>query len=284
MEFCLDLEAFERFLPGNLGGNELKIDLSECNFVRPEGALALFLLLRHSVERGVRPTVIRPKDSGVDSYFERTGVPYLTFECVTYEPHADDLIMRSWTERETMQEITQVTSKKDVGKIVDKCGLALERQFQSEDIVRSLKSAMVETFQNMPDHANPGSPSDFEGYTNIQSYSKGKRVVVAAGDLGVGIKGSLQTSRIYGRNFMTDLQAMELAVFERASRYAGSIDANEHGGGLHLAMNLVKALRGITVVRSGRAALIIKPWGPAVRRENLKFFPGTQITITVSGS
>ena len=105
--------------------------------------------------------------------------------------------MRSWTEHETMQELTRVKDQKHVAKIVEKFGVALSNQYRDEDITRRLKSTMLETFQNMPDHANPRSPSDFEGYANLQSYLNGARIVVACGDLGVGIRKSLHVFLIF---------------------------------------------------------------------------------------
>jgi hypothetical protein len=282
MEFCLDLEGFEKLLPGSIGRDQPVIDLRKCSFIQPEGALGVFLLLRYYICEGKRPRVLRPNDPDVDSYFERTGVPVMTFKEVEYVPDPSDVIMHSWTDRETMQAITPVVEQKEVGGIVEKFGLALKKYIQVKEVVNKLMSSMVETFQNMPEHANPKNPKDFEGYANIQSYPKGNRVVVAAGDLGIGIKKSLGTSPIYNRLSLTDMDAIERAVFQRATRYAGLRQASEHGGGIQRAVENLKMLRGITVIRSGCAALIIGPWGNPQRRTGLKYFPGTQVTFTIA--
>lgn len=280
MEFQLDLEYFESILPNHYSAHPV-VDLRECGFARPEAILGIFLLLRHIIREGGRPKVIRPLDSNVDSYIERNGVYARTIDDVDYEPHADDIIMRAWGNSQTMQAITPVTSQREVSGIVDRFALALESQFRDSKTVRQMKSAMIETFQNMPEHANPKNPSEFEGYTSVQLYLGGRWVVVAAGDLGVGIKRSLQTSPIFSRMLITDLEALEKTVFERASRYRGLEESQEHGGGLHRAKEIAALVKGIIVVRSGCAAIIIKPYGNVEKRADLKYFPGTQVTITV---
>jgi hypothetical protein len=45
-----------------------EIDLRECGFVQPEGALGLFLILMHYVKQHKRPIVRRPKDEDFGVY------------------------------------------------------------------------------------------------------------------------------------------------------------------------------------------------------------------------
>jgi len=283
MGFKLDIEGFEDLLPYDLEAVKPVIDLRECEFVYPEGALGVFLLLRYWIRQRKRPLVKRPTDYDVNNYFERTGVPRATYDVVDYQPNTFGLFSQKWNELETMQEITPVTSQTDVARIVEKFGGSLKQQYQDKEIVMSIQSAMLETFQNMPDHASLGKKENFEGYANIQMYEDKSRVVVAAGDLGVGIRGSLCTNKKYSRVARTDLSALKLVVDMAASRYDED-GLKSRGGGLQRAIENVKAVNGSAVIRSGTAAILIKPRTALLERSGLKFFPGTQITIKVSNS
>lgn len=273
----LDINGFEALLPGRIDLADPVIDLRDCTWVQPDGALGVFLLIRYFIRIGKRPTVYRPLDPDVDSYFERTGVPIRTHHDVDYVPDASDIIMNAWRERATMQEITQVRERNEVARIVEKLGMALKEHINEELILRKLKSAMLETFQNIPDHANPENDSDFEGYVNIQSYENGRRVVVAVGDLGVGIHKSLSMNDRLARTFMSELDAIKKAVLERFSRFTNQRD---RGGGLGRAAANVKNIGGYMIIRSGSAALTITPYGNR-ERSGLKHFPGTQIAIKI---
>lgn len=280
MEFDLDLNWFEKNIPPRFPPREPKIDLRDCTWIYPEGAIGVFLILRHYVQKGLRPTVFRPTDRDVDSYFERTGVMFNTYEEVNYVPEIDDIIYHNWYERNTMQEITRVANLSQIAGIVDKFGNALNTQIDDKRILVKIKSAMLEAFQNMPMHANPENPREFEGYANLQIYENSSRIVVAAGDLGVGIKKSLQTSKLYKTIVMNDLDGIKRVVYQGASRYAGTPKDSEHGGGVRRVFDIVKGLKGGVAIRTGTAAIIMRPFRRIEERENLQYFPGTQITIT----
>jgi len=183
-----------------------------------------------------------------------------------------------------MKELTRIQDEEHVTKVVTKFREFLLKEVAQKKLIMNLESAMLETFQNMPDHANPHHPSDFEGYANIQSYvlNKGKRAMIACGDLGVGIRKSLQTSSIYSRvSSMTDRDAIRRAVLEKASRYRGT-EERDRGGGLFRTVQNVMEANGVIIVRSGTASLKIGPFGRKSTRQALKYFPGTQICSTVT--
>ena len=280
MAFRLDLEGFENLLPEHVELAKSIIDLRDCEFIRPDGALGVFLLLRYWIQIGKRPILYRPQNPNVDSYFERTGVPILTQDDVDYSPDIKDIIFRSWTERNTMNEIIRITDEDNAARVVDKFVNALKVQNKEKVIVKKLRSAMIESFQNMPQHANPKSPLDFEGYANLQAYDKQSRVVVAAGDLGVGIKKSLMLSNLYSRLFLRDIDAIRMVANKAASRFDEE-GLKSRGGGIQMTIKNINSVKGSTLIRSGTAALIIDPYGNQRELPKLKYFPGTQINITV---
>jgi hypothetical protein len=281
MGFELDLEWFEKNIPPRFPPQNPIIDLRDCSWIYPEGAIAVFLIVRYYNQIGLRPTIIRPTNQDVDTYFERTGVIINSYQYVDYVPKPENIISHSWYERKTMQEITKVEDSSHVARIVNKFGNALKNQINNDSVVTKMKSVMLETFQNMPEHANPNNPSDFEGYANIQIYKDANRIVVAAGDLGVGIKNSLQTSELYKRVQMDDLDAIKRVVYQRASRYAGTPKDSQHGGGVHRVFDIMKRLKGGIAIRSGTAAIILRPFNKYELVKNLRYFPGTQISITL---
>ena len=114
MNFRLDLQGFENLLPDDLDECRPTINLSNCDFVLPEGALGVFLLLKYWISKGKRPQVFRPELFDTDSYFERTGVPRSTYGFVDYHSSTMDLFRQRWNELGTMQEITPVSNQDDV--------------------------------------------------------------------------------------------------------------------------------------------------------------------------
>lgn len=211
VELSLDFDEFERLIPGRVELARPVIDLRTCTWIAPDGALSVFLLMRFYAGSGKTPTVYRPLDSHVDSYFERTGVYVRSKEWVHYVPPVDDVIGHIWHPSSTMNEITPVSSEIHVREVIDKFRGAADGCFDRM-IVRRASSALLEMVQNIPDHANPDNPEDIEGYVSLQTYRDGKKITIAVGDLGIGIRKSLMLNDLYVGASFTDLQAVKKAI------------------------------------------------------------------------
>lgn len=281
MEFSLDFDEFERLIPGRVDLAHPVIDLRNCTWIAPDGALSVFLLMRYFLARGKRPTVYRPTDSNVDSYFERTGVYVRTKDQVDYVPPVDDVICNVWHPSSTMKEITPVTSESDVGEIIAKFRGAAEG-FHDRIMIRKASSALLEMVQNIPHHANPNNPAEVEGYVSIQIYKDGKKITIAVGDLGIGIRESLSSNDLYAGSSFTDLQAVKKAIIDRASRLKRENELR--GGGLRRMKDHIASLNGIVIVRSGTCGITFYPDGRTFEREHLNYFPGTQLAFTVKST
>ena len=277
MPFTLDLETFEEMLPQRVDLASPSLDLRQCCWVYPQGAMGLLLLLRYHVRKGARPRVFRPVDQNVDSYLERMGIYLLTHLDVEYIPDLSNVLGHIWTERDTMQAVTPVESAEQVAALVEKFQHGLAAQLSNQGTVNNLSHSVLEILENMPLHANPADPERFEGYANIQTYMNGRKVMVAVGDLGVGIKESLQTSKVYRTRILTHCDAVLLAAENKASRFHGT-KRRHHGGGLHRAIEHARLAECFIYVRTGDSMVV---WGPGEYRseEKVKFFPGTQILI-----
>lgn len=276
MTFTLDSAAFEAMIPARLPSKKFKADLRKCGWVYPDGAMGVFLLLRYLVREGLKPVLLRPLNSDVDCYIERMGVYAMLVDDVDIVPEPSDVLDNPWYERATMQGLTHVKNAEDVGSLVDKCRATLSEQIPDLSVASSFSSAFLEIMENMPLHANPEDPKKFEGYANIQTYQNSKRLIMAAGDLGVGIRASLSTNKEYSPKIGSHLDAIDLAVEQRASRFYGT-EKKHHGGGLHLAIDQVRGVNAFISVRSGDTLVT---WGPNQKKQvrtDLKFFPGTQI-------
>jgi hypothetical protein len=97
--------------------------------------------------------------------------------------------------RETMQVLTPIRSHQDVRPISDRFANYLERDLRFErELVDEMWAVMVEMIENVPHHAYPGGfPGPIkEGFVNIQYLPNVEKLYFSVGDLGVGIRGSLE--------------------------------------------------------------------------------------------
>jgi hypothetical protein len=111
-------------------------------------------------------------------------------------------------------------------------------------VVDELFEAVGELTQNVLDHS--GSPAG--GFIAAQRYKAGMpddRIVIAVGDVGIGICESLQPR--YGR--MTDAEAIERAIRQNVSRLV----TPGRGQGLWSVVDGVNRLKGSLSIRTGRA-------------------------------
>jgi len=281
MGYELNLDKFEKLIPEDILYDDLEIDLRECDWISPQGAMGLFLLLRYYIQQGKSPIVFCPINRDVHNYLERTGTYIRTYENVNYVPSVGDVIKNNWYASDSMGDITELVNDAQVADIIGKFRNAMSLQISDKTKVTKMSSSILEIFQNIPLHANPLDDSSLEGYVNIQSYKNSGKVIICAGDLGIGIRTSLLTNKTMEKNEMSHLEAINKATEEKISRFSGT-KRKDHGGGLMRAIELVRSVNGYIYVRSGTAMIV---WGPKemkFEKSELKHFPGTQIIIRIS--
>jgi anti-sigma regulatory factor (Ser/Thr protein kinase) len=140
--------------------------------------------------------------------------------------------------------------------------------------------ALSETCQNVVEHAKHG------GWVAVNSYRWQKRLggrrvlVIAVCDAGIGFKASLESAPSRPRSSRwDDGMALEEAVMRGVSRFRDT----GRGQGLAGVRRFIGKWDGKFSVRSGTARLAIVPsWDDDVPlQEDLPFFPGSQVQITI---
>ncbi len=188
------------------------------------------------------------------------------------------------TPSDVLLPITPIRAFDDVSTVVGKIQERAQRILASEINLAPKASVrfvmtLSEVCQNIIEHAGTG------GWVAVQTYYWKKRlgrkvVVIAVSDAGIGFRRSLEATqaRQVGERW-GDGAALELALMHNVSRYRDP----GRGQGLYHIRSYLTRWQGKISVRSGTARIaIVPPWDddPALA-EQLPFFPGSQVQITI---
>lgn len=277
----LDDYTFEQILePLSALSPDAKVilDARHTRWASPYGLTGLLTLAQTRLEK---PTLAVPDTDDTASYWARTG----------FFRHAADLytlrgnIPRGrQSESSVLLEITSVSQSDDVHTVVDKVQQKAQAILVNElklDAAATMRFTMAlsETCQNIVEHAQRG------GWVAVQTYRWQKRlgrrvVVIAVCDAGIGFRRSLESKpgRVRSDRW-DDGMALEEAVMRGVSRFRDS----GRGQGLAGVRRFISNWDGKFSVRSGTARIAIVPtWDEDVPlKENLPFFPGSQIQVTI---
>ncbi|HXY32230.1 MAG TPA: ATP-binding protein [Gemmatimonadaceae bacterium] len=255
------------------------LDARHTRWASPYGLTALLTLAQTRLER---PTLSAPEAEETTSYWARTG--FYRYAEELFELHGAAHKHRPSTESDVLLEITPVAKSEDVHEVVwriqQKSQSILARELNI-DARATMGFAMTlsEACQNIVEHAGRG------GWVAVQTYRWQRRlgrrvVVIAVCDAGVGFRKSLETSqtrRLSDR--WDDGMALEDAVIRGVSRFRDP----GRGQGLAGVRRYIGRWDGKLSVRSGTARIAIVPsWDDDVPlEENLPYFPGAQMQITI---
>ena len=155
----------------------------------------------------------------------------------------------------------------------------MEEDFQTVlarhgSLIETCHTAFSEIATNVIYHAETGG-----GYVLAQqcNYRNGPMVEIAVADCGIGIQASLQKNHKYA-HILSDADAIELATKEGIS----SLEDRYRGYGLYHVTYDVKSnnAREITI-RSGHGTITLKGNGNITKRDNLPFYSGTILNVTI---
>jgi len=172
-------------------------------------------------------------------------------------------------------ELTRIEKKNgsqqdDIKNILSRLSVILQNQLNfKEKETAGLSTIISELCYNIKDH------SEDEGYVAVQRYQRrtdGKRyVIIGVGDLGVGIKNSL--NKRFDVSTWSHLEAIIQALKKDFSAYP------ERGLGLYMVSKITKDYSGTLHIRSGDFRLYLRH-NP--RGVETALFPGTQVSISLS--
>ena len=258
---------------------KILVDARHTRWASPFGLTALLTLAQ---SRGERPSFASPEAEDTVSYWTRAG--FFEHAAELFEIVGNAPRRKSTSESDVLLEITPIAKSDDVhevvGRIQQKAQHILTRELNL-DAKATMGFAMTlsEACQNIVEHAGRG------GWVAVQTYRWTKRlgrrvVVIAVCDAGVGFRQSLESAP--GRpksDRWDDAMALEEAVVRGVSRFRDP----GRGQGLAGVRRYVGRWDGKLSVRSGTARIAIVPtWDDDVAlRENLPYFPGAQMQITI---
>lgn len=250
----------------------IRLDMAAVTWIQPYGAVSLHGVCRYLKQFTQKPVLLSRLREDIHAYLRRIDF----FAC------EDDLVspleeFRSSKDfgrsrsSSTVLELFPVRTSEDVYKVASRGRQILTSWLQgaAEDINR-IVSLVAEACSNVVDHSGD------VGIVMIQKYDcdRGRSVDIklAISDLGKGIRQSLQTK--YGAISDTSSGFIEKALDGFSAR------PGERGGqGLDAIRRIATASGGTLHIRSERGSVQTTPAGRA-SRDDLPFFPGTQIAIT----
>lgn len=250
--------------------HEFTIDMSEVSFLRPFDTLNLLLAIRLIFSKTTHPITLANIPDSVHKYLDRIDFFKMGNRWVV----PDKKITEKWYRKkasDNLLELTKITTYEEKVKIISR----VKRIFShwlSPDKVSFLEKIISELCDNVQEHS--GDPNvvvlmqkyDHRDHTNI---------VVAIGDLGQGIRGSL--SKIHPSIGTDPIDFLNAALNGATSRPSG-----RGGLGLGQVEQITEKNAGYFWIRSENAAIFSHGRDFRERVDTLPFLPGTQIVAELN--
>ncbi len=264
-------------------GEKLFFDARGVQWGSPYALISLLTAAQAIADaKGEKPLLAVPASDDVKSYWGR--ISFFQHAGELFELHGKLPRQRGAAHADTLLEITPVRASEDVHEVVGRIQEGASRILTGElgleaKATMGFAMALSEACQNIVEHAGTG------GWVAVQAYNYrrrlGRRVaVIAVSDAGIGFRRSLEPTqgRRYGDRGR-DGTALESALLQGVSRFRDP----GRGQGLAGIKRYLQRWQGKISVRSGTARIAIVPaWdddAPLV--ENLPFFPGAQLQVTI---
>ena len=248
----------------------------------PYGLVALLTLGQALAEAKLpRARFAVPESAEAKSYWSRMGFFHWAAE---YFDLVGSVRKKPFdTPSDVLLPITPIRAFDDVTNVVGTIQERAQRILSSEinlapqATVRFVMT-LSEVCQNIVEHAGTG------GWVAVQTYFWKKRlgrkvVSIAVSDAGIGFRRSLESQASKFGDRWGDGVALEMALMHNVSRYRDP----GRGQGLYHIRHYLSRWQGKISVRSGTARItIIPPWDDDQSlAEQLPFFPGSQVQITI---
>ena len=251
----------------NQGLERPTIDLSGVTFFTPYALVYLGMFLRHHYARGKGFAVVLPRSPVAHEYLQRQNFfDRFNFNTATIEQR----VLRRFTTSTSLNDIVDLEAHPYIAYEVTDSILNLLRN-NHVDIDTSLFANIVsELVDNFAQHA--GQPL---ATLAMQYYPRPRRVMMAVGDCGVGVRASLATKPQYA--YLTArphteaiLKALEPLVSSKREGGMGLTEVNED----------VRQANGRLIITSGNGRVIVDQYGTrhGVTSHDLS---GVQVEISV---
>ena len=261
---------------------KILVDARHTRWASPYGLTALLTLAQSRTGGGEKPAFAVPEAEDTVSYWNRAS--FFKYAEELYDLHGHVPRRAPSGDSNVLLEITPIAGSEDVHEIVGHIQAKSQQILTGELHLESKATlgfglTLSEVCQNIVEHAGRG------GWVMVQTYTWRKRlgrrvVVIAVCDAGIGFRKSLESTPGHARaDRWDDGAALEDAVIRGVSRFRDP----GRGQGLAGVRRYLDRWNGKLSVRSGTARIALLPsWDDDVPLlENLPFFPGAQMQVTI---
>lgn len=246
-----------------------QFDLRSVTFIEPHGVIALIIGARHLVacsDQRVRITNIPPK---IYPYLHRMDFLTVGQNWLWTTDTCDEEAWSRSSTTENLLELTTMASPDDLRRAMERAHIIFSHWLPAHYLNR-LHTVVSELCTNIYTHSE-----DPAGCILIQKYASEARnqilVRVAVGDMGVGIRGSLQQR--HGQIGQTPMDYLEAALHGRSAR------SHRGGMGLRMIEQIVAEQGGYLWLRSENAAILSRGAANRQQMAGLATIPGTQVAV-----
>ncbi|MDP9750370.1 MULTISPECIES: ATP-binding protein [Thermoanaerobacter] len=233
--------------------NEVIIDLSELEFIKPVGIAYVITLIKYSqyLRNSKGYKIIKPRNKNVHDYLARMGFYDLLNLSVPYPYFKHDSEGR-------FCEIRELETPEDVYNVSQQINEIIVRNIKGEYKLKNCISySVAEVIENVFHH----SKSPVNGFACAQVYPVERVVEIAVVDAGIGIKHSL--SKKY-KDLKTDIEAIEKAL---ELYVTCKTDNTNSGEGLYFTKKFIEENKGELVILSGYGKY--KLFGGQIEKKNI---------------
>ncbi len=263
------VEAFLESVAGVSGAKQVIFDFTDRKFFRPYGTMTIVLAARHLAKTTKRPVTFSNVSTTIRKYFQRINL----FEMGKNWIHLTEFSTPAYysPDSENLMELTAVSGYDDIVKILKRTDIIFS-DWVNKGAQNDIRKVLDELCQNVQEHSG-----DSQVCMLIQKYSDKrnrslKNVCIAIGDLGKGIRASLEET--HGELRDSTLDYLHDVLEGITSRKTG-----RGGLGLPSTEAVAEKTGGYLWIRSETAS--IRTTGSSSRsrqgRTNLAYFPGTQV-------
>jgi hypothetical protein len=258
-------------LLSDITSTQYTLNLENAGFVKPMGIMALVLTARRIAEQSGHSVYLVNLTPDLQSYLERINLFTVAKEWLQLDEELP--AEQRWDrnpQTSNLLELTPIIDASDVARVMERAEAIFSRWLQLPNL-NSLLKVISELCSNIYQHS--GDP---HGFVMIQRYRVVSRhevdVVLAAGDMGRGIRGSLAAK--YPELGDEPVNYIQAAMDGHTSR-----DTGRGGLGLRTVEETVAKEGGYVWLRSETAA--IRSFGLDRRYPftDLAPMPGTQVVV-----
>ncbi len=249
----------------DLAADRPTVDLSDVTFVTPFAVVYLGMFLRFHNSLGKSFDWRLPRKEAVEGYLESIRF----YERFRFAKGFVEVVSARRKDLATsLNDIIDVERKPDIGDVIaTRAADALRRVPVRIEAVASIVSELVDNFSQ---HSGTELPAVF----TMQWFPQAKRLALALGDCGLGIRQTLRMNPQYAHVAdWPDEDAIALALKQRVSCQPG------HGMGLTEVVESVTASDGRMTIASGSGRVIIEPEGKLFRLKTEFSLAGVQLAV-----